>query len=586
MIVDVSASEHLDRVVACPRRCADAVDLLLTLCDTFPSLAAKRTAEGIVIPIGQAHHLLDSEIVEFRWSEEARVAAENRRRAIRGFDTALRALRDLRKRGSAAAIPLITGLRNPSLLDDHQIVGVAAMTLSGSPGLCLFDEQGAGKTVTTLHAFDMLATRGEADFALIIAPKSMIAEWPHDFQRFMGDLYNVAVAAGSRAQKLSALRQGADVVVTNFETAVALEHELRSALRRYGERAVLIVDESFYAKSLDAHRTRALRRLREWCGRAFVLCGTPAPNAPHDVVQQVNLADFGLAFNGIVVPDDRDEAKEVVQRVIETRCLYVRHVKSQVLPELPAKRFSRLFVPLAAVQGRVYRAAVQELLLDLRSTTDAEFSRRITSFLARRAALLQICSNPRGVTPGYVECPAKLSALDSLLDDLVMRRKEKVVVWSFYTASLTAIYDRYERHGAVRYDGTVTDPATRREAVRRFQEDDATMLFVGNPAAAGAGLTLHRARFAIYESLSPQCAHYLQSLDRIHRRGQSRQVEYVVLLCDGTIEVGEYERLVQKERAAQDLLGDPPQVQWTRELMIEEAKRASTTFSTAARTEA
>ena len=69
------------------------------------------------------------------------------------------------------------------------------------------------------------------------------------------------------------------------------------------------------------------------------------------------------------------------------------------------------------------------------------------------------------------------------------------------------------------------------------------MLFVGDPGAAGAGLTLHRARYAVYESMSNQAAHYLQSLDRIHRRGQDRPVEYLVLLCDETIESPEYERI-------------------------------------------
>jgi SNF2 family DNA or RNA helicase len=111
--------------------------------------------------------------------------------------------------------------------------------------------------------------------------------------------------------------------------------------------------------------------------------------------------------------------------------------------------------------------------------------------------------------------------------------------------------------------------------VRRFQEDDETMLFVANPAAAGAGLTLHRARFAIYESLSNQAAHYLQSLDRIHRRGQTRDVEYLVLLCDRTVEVEEYHRLTRKERVAHDLLGDQVDEPITRETMLAEAIQAS-----------
>ena len=98
------------------------------------------------------------------------------------------------------------------------------------------------------------------------------------------------------------------------------------------------------------------------------------------------------------------------------------------------------------------------------------------------------------------------------------------MVWSFYRSSLDRIAQRYSSYGVARIDGSVTSSADRRDAVKSFQEDDETMLFLGNPAAAGAGLTLHRSRVAIYESLSNQAAHYLQSLDRIHRRGQNREV--------------------------------------------------------------
>lgn len=188
---------------------------------------------------------------------------------------------------------------------------------------------------------------------------------------------------------------------------------------------------------------------------------------------------------------------------------------------------------------------------------------------------MQICSNPAALIKGYTEVPAKLLALDDLLEELIVRRGEKVVLWSFYTASLGAVAERYTQFGPVRYDGSVSDVAERREAVRRFQEDDETRLFVANPAAAGAGLTLHRARFAVYESMSNQAAHYLQSLDRVHRRGQERDVEYFILLCDRTIEVNEYERLTDKERAAQSLLGDQVEQSFTREAMLDEVLAVS-----------
>ncbi|MBX9787502.1 MAG: DEAD/DEAH box helicase [Pirellulales bacterium] len=477
--------------------------------------------------------------------------------------------------GRAAAAALLEDNPDLTVLDDHQWVNVACMTLEDSYGLCLFDEQGAGKTVTTIFAYDTLVARDQADFALIVAPKSMIAEWPNDFSRFAPDRYDVRIVAGTKRQKRHTLSQGADVFVTNYETAVALETELRNVLTRYGDRAVLVIDESFLAKNLDALRTAALRRLREWCGRAYVLCGTPAPNAPQDLVQQFNTVDFGLTFLGVEVPDDSDEARTVIQRAINDRGLFVRHCKREVLPDLPQKTFNQVLLPLQPVQSDLYQGALLGLIHDIRATDDATFQRQLMSFLARRSALLQICSNPAGLVPGYSETPAKLLALDSLLSRFIDSEGEKVIVWSFFTAAIDAIMARYMRYGPARYDGTVGDVTVRRERIQRFQSDGETMLFVANPAAAGAGLTLHRARIAIYESMSNQAAHYLQSLDRIHRRGQTRDVEYFVLVCDGTIEVEEYGRLLEKERAAQQLLGDEPTPSVTRSTLLSELMAAA-----------
>ena len=539
-------------------------------------MKVSRSAVGLQVPAWDAEALLTATSgVDLRWEAEARLFAENRRMAKALHPRLFREVVQVRGGGKELAESYLAGMHGLGVLDDHQWVNVAAMTLPEGVGLCVFDEQGAGKTVTFIFAFDVLVSRDQADFALIVAPKSMVPEWPRDFERFKGDLYKVVIVTGTPKEKRAALASGADIVVTNFETAVSMEDEIRSLLRRRQSRAMLVVDESFYAKNLEAKRTRSLRRLREWCGRAFVLCGTPAPNSPHDLVQQFNIVDFGLTFAGVAIPEDRQAARPVVQRAIADRGLFIRHLKADVLPHLPAKQFHRVLVPLQPDQHRLYQGALRDLILDLRATDDDTFQRELGSFLARRSALLQICSNPVSVAPGYSEVPAKLAALDGLLDDAIGQHSEKVVLWSFYTASIEAIVSRYGRFNPVRYDGTVADVAERREAVRRFQDDDTTMLFVANPAAAGAGLTLHRARLAVYESMSNQAAHYLQSLDRIHRRGQERNVEYVILLCDKTIELDEYDRLTAKEQAAQHLLGDRVDPPITRSAMLSQAEDAA-----------
>ncbi|MDQ3821476.1 MAG: SWF/SNF helicase family protein, partial [Acidobacteriota bacterium] len=149
--------------------------------------------------------------------------------------------------------------------------------------------------------------------------------------------------------------------------------------------------------------------------------------------------------------------------------------------------------------------------------------------------------------PHYDEEPAKFKALDWLLEELIGRDGKKVVIWSYFRASLDDIVARYERFGVVRIDGTVNRIEERLRAVEMFQREPRTRVFIGNAAAAGAGITLTAAHHAIYESFSNQAAHYMQSVDRIHRRGQFEQVVSHILIATDTIEEYEYNRLVLKE---------------------------------------
>lgn len=513
--------------------------------------------QGIVLLASD--HALD-------WSPDALRLVTNRNAVAVAVPRVEAAYSEVRAGGPTLARSLIADGTMTSTLDDHQAVNVALLTTPGTWGGCVFDEQGTGKTVTLIAAFDLLVERGLTDTLLVVAPKSMVAEWRQEFGHFTGDLYKVVVAEGDRRAKAQALFSGADVVVVNYETLLSLGDDLIGLARR--TRLAMAIDESFNVKNPEATRSQAAAQLREWCTHAFVLCGTPAPNSAADVVAQFDLVDFGYTFAGLKLDKDRSVAAVQVGDRLDQRGLYVRNVKTVVLPDLPPKSFTEIEVDLAPQQRAAYDAALDDLIIDLKRVDDETYARRIQSFLERRAALLRICADPSPLIPGYDELPAKIVALDDLLRHLVDELDEKVVVWSFYRSSLERIAGRYAEMGLVRIDGSVSDPAERRQAVRRFQEDPAVSIFLGNPAAAGAGLTLHSARYAVYESLSNQAAHYLQSLDRIHRRGQNRDVRYVTLLARGTVEEIEYARLRQKAEAQADLLGDPPTQAPTRRMML------------------
>lgn len=536
--------------------------------DALASLAVDlplRRADGdLIVSLDAAGSLLDlGEAVE--WDHRAHLAATIRHGIHDAAPAVLEQMRALRDGPLDDARAAIADSAMADRLDAHQVRNVAIMTLRDGWGTCVFDEQGTGKTVTLISAFDLLVERNLADILVVVAPKSMIAEWAVEFDRFTDGLYSVAVADGPRKDRVSALRSGADVVVLSYETVAALPDEVTRLARR--GRVVLAVDESFNAKNPDARRTEALMRVREHCVRAFVLCGTPAPNAGADLVSQFDLVDLGLTFGEVILPKDREKANQVVRDRLEERGFYLRSLKDRVLT-LPGREFVTVSVRLEGEQRRAYDAARAALVLDLRESTDADFAANITNFLAQRSMLMRICSDPRPVIPGYSEVPAKVDALDGLLDT-VLARGDKVVLWSFYRSTLDLLSTRYVHMGVVRVDGSVSSPE-RRDAVRRFQEDPATRVFVGNPAAAGAGLTLTAARVAIYESMSNQAAHYMQSLDRIHRRGQQDSVEYYFLVCEDTIEVPEQQRLLDKAQYQGDLLGDDLAPPTTRQAMLEE----------------
>jgi SNF2 family DNA or RNA helicase len=469
---------------------------------------------------------------------------------------------------------VIGGYSRVSLLDPHQVEAVAAILSPSLQGIALFDEQGTGKTITALAAFDFLKVVGRVEKLLVIAPKSVLGSWQEQCERFLGKECRVSLVGGSSTVRRRAMLRPHDVLLVGYEGAVRDGALLCTILGARPSTYMLVVDESYFVKNPVTARAIAVGRLRGLCERALVLCGTPAPNSPSDIVNQIDIADRGVAFAGRDVPRDRRSHHRAVIEEGLRDAIVLRRLKEDVLPEIPTKQVERVYLDLTAAQRALYERARADLVVAVRSVDDRQFKRDLTSFLARRVRLLQICSNPSAVDPLYDEDPAKLRALDRLLGELIDDQGLKVVIWSYFRVSLDAIARRYVHYGVVRIDGSVGSIEARIDAVNRFQNDPTTRVFLGNAAAAGAGITLTSAHHAIYESFSNQAAHYMQSVDRIHRRGQAQQVVSHVLIARDTVEDAEYRRLVAKERSGRELLGDRYDEPESRERFLAELERA------------
>jgi SNF2 family DNA or RNA helicase len=235
-----------------------------------------------------------------------------------------------------------------------------------------------------------------------------------------------------------------------------------------------------------------------------------------------------------------------------------------VLPDLPEKHFKVIQVSMTGRQASLYEDARSRLELSLKSMDNVTFRKSLATYFQQRSALLQICACPEAIDPSFSDESAKLIALDALVKEVVDTKRKKLIIWSFYSASIESIIKRYAKYNPILLDGSTT-AVQRAESIKKFQSDPTVLICVANPAAAGAGVTLHAASDAAYISFSNQAAHFLQSLDRIHRRGQkSSTTDYYLFVCRGTIEEGEVQRLREKEVRQSRLLGD--NVKWPNSL--------------------
>ncbi|MBA6293122.1 DEAD/DEAH box helicase [Colwellia sp. MB3u-70] len=455
-----------------------------------------------------------------------------------------------------------------NILMPYQGVAVNCIIEPDLLGICIFDEQGTGKTLTAVAAYDILFKRGFCEKLIVVSPLSLLGVWEKEFKDFIPGQYSTVKVEGNQKNKFDALNKAADVYLINYESVSNFQTFISSLAK--SAKTLLVVDESFLVKNPDAKRSQSLEEVRKECSLGVVLCGTPAPNNPTDIIHQFNIADGGMTFSNYQHSGKDQRAN--IEQALANKGVFLRRLKSDVLSELPDKNYKIEQVTLTGRQLQLYQNARNELYIALKNIDNSDFKRHLTWYFQRRSALLQICVNPSLIDPLFTETPAKHAVLDGLIKKIVNQGK-KVIVWSTFTADLLCIEKRYTKYGVVRVDGSVSGH-DRSKCVERFQNEPDIRIFVANPAAAGAGLTLHAADTCIYLSYSNQAAHYMQSLDRIHRKGQlSDSVEYIFLVCDDTIEINELKRLQNKESAQRDLLGDADDTQFTLQQAIEEVEQ-------------
>lgn len=447
-----------------------------------------------------------------------------------------------------------------------------------------FSVPGAGKTATLLAEYEAMRGQALVDRLLIVAPKNAFLSWDDELDVcYANDDRPLATRASGGRQGV-ALTLGADpeIVLVTYQTLPNVIDLISTWARHHHTHVVL--DESHRAKAgyngVYATAALALAGVSE---RRDILSGTPLPHQPEDLRPQLDFLWPGQR----ILPDFRllsesppDVIDDIQQRV---RPLYVRTTKQQLgLPELNVH-------PVPVALGPLQRELYELLRSEAARAAAGMSSRERTLFrmLGRHVVrLIQAATNPMLLTQGVMvdehepadaaqgdraqdllreiardRNPAKIHRAIELTDAAVAAG-ERVLLWSGFVMNLHVLEERLARHHPVVIYGQVPtgepdDEDTREGRIRRFHEDPSCRVMIANPAAAGEGISLHRAcQYAIYLDRNFNAAHYMQSIDRIHRLGSDRPSRVDILQASGTIDVRIQRRLASKIMAMSQILND------------------------------
>ena len=102
----------------------------------------------------------------------------------------------------------------------------------------------------------------------------------------------------------------------------------------------------------------------------------------------------------------------------------------------------------------------------------------------------------------------------------------------------------------------LTPQDERQDNIRKFQSDPKCRFMVGTPSTGGYGITLTAANTVIYYSNGYDLEKRLQSEDRAHRIGQKKNVTYIDIIAEKTVDEKIQKSLRKKINIASEVLGE------------------------------
>jgi SNF2 family DNA or RNA helicase len=399
---------------------------------------------------------------------------------------------------------------------------------------------GAGKTAITLTAMQDMLRDGHVKRWLVVAPKRVCTGvWPVEAPKWSG--ITPALAVGAPAQRAAAIRSDASVVVINYDNLDKLD-----SLDGFDG---VVFDELTRLKNPSGKRFKALEKLLTNVKVRWGLTGSFTSNGLEDVFGQCKIVDQTLL--------GRSKGAFMQQYFI---C--INHDFGQWTPMAGAlERVMERIRPATFVlepgeyKDKLPPCHVNEVRVSLADRAPYEKMKR--DYVVKFGADQVIAQNAAAVTTklqqmasGFIynreagDASIWFSShkFDRLEELLAENQRANTIVAYTYQEELAELKRRFP------HARTIDEP----NVIADWNAGKVELLLV-HPKSAGHGLNLqHGGCHMVFLSLPWSLELYEQTIGRLHRSGQTRDVWVYVFLTEKTIDERIWGALHDK-RAVSDL---------------------------------
>ncbi|UYO21137.1 DEAD/DEAH box helicase [Bacillus sp. 41-22] len=455
-----------------------------------------------------------------------------------------------------------------------------------------FSCPGSGKTTMIYATYaHWKYVEKEVDKILVVCPINAFEAWETEYKGCFGVTPYVFRLNGSNRHNGYRQSEGIELFTINHSTLSNDVDKVIGLLKRH--KFMVVLDESHYVKNFSEEATWAssVLKISEYAKIRMISSGTPAPNNEKDFWSQ-----FTFLLGGEHILGNRKRYSEELHNDGSKREMMaiINALSHRVTKDdlgLPPFSIQTIKVEMSPIQKKIYDMVTGDISEEILAMSNTDSQLYLSWRKAKMTRLRQISSNPSLLRGSLVELSYKdMSNSDNFLTDLIqnynenemsgkikktveitldtLRKRRRVLIWTEFVDNIIYLekffssygIKTFKVYGEIPKESTddVGDEMTREGQIAAFKETEASVL-IANPQTMAEAVSLHQeCHVAIYLDRSFNCAHWMQSKDRIHRVGlpENIRTEYYIIENQDSIDEVIDERLNIKEEIMNQILSN------------------------------